>query len=450
VAFNPELFAKLTVPYLDGTKGPPISPVKYLMNGPVRPETFSRQSSFIDPQSYLVANTSEQFPETPGGLPPTQTQSAVQSVGNSTSNLVDDLKAGTVDLESGSALTGVFREGMMDANNLPTYSSIRTAIDAGQLGKPVNIGARPDYRSYNIAALDSEGYGAKSPDESFEPEGYVAGKFYAARDYLGGGAEMNEVDGKGAYEAMTGREYKDSYLGDLMGFDGNFGIDNPRNISSSGPTVGGPSFTERFSNQLNSTTPSGNMDLGGNDGPPPASFSEARSRADTAFGGMGRDASGNTDGLGLFETLTGKEFRDTKLGQFMGYKSNDDDSSDSDNSRVICTELYKQGKLDMDLYRMDIVYTAKRLSPITVRGYHHWAVPMVVRMRSSTALSNLFEYLTVARAKEIARIVKPEEHKRTLSGFLIKNVGEAICFAIGLFVEQKDWSVLYNGETNNG
>jgi hypothetical protein len=119
-------------------------------------------------------------------------------------------------------------------------------------------------------------------------------------------------------------------------------------------------------------------------------------------------------------------------------------------SRVICTELYKQGKLDMDLYRMDIVYTAKRLSPITVRGYHHWAVPMVVRMRSSTSLSNLFEYLTVARAKEIARIVKPESHKRTLSGFLIKNIGEAICFSIGLFVGQKDWSVLYNGEANNG
>ena len=104
----------------------------------------------------------------------------------------------------------------------------------------------------------------------------------------------------------------------------------------------------------------------------------------------------------------------------------------------------------MDLYRMDIVYTAKRLSPITVRGYHHWAVPMVVRMRSSTSLSNLFEYLTVARAKEIARIVKPESHKRTLSGFLIKNIGEAICFSIGLFVGQKDWSVLYNGEANNG
>lgn len=431
---------------------------------------FSRQNNFLDAGQYLSANnftTSDgrTFSDGDAAYQHQQTldsasgQSAVNKVEGSVSSLVDDLAAGTVELESFVPTSTFdtpkerdddFVEGTLGKNNLPTFSNIRTAIDAVGVGQPMNLGRRQDSRMYNIAALDSEGYGAKPSDESDEPEGYVAEKFYNARDYLGGGAEMNEVDGKGAYEAMTGREYKDSYLGDLMGFDGNFGIDNPRNISSSGPTVGGPSFTERFSNQLNSTTPSGNMDLGGNDGPPPASFSEARSRADTAFGGMGRDASGNTDGLGLFETLTGKEFRDTKLGQFMGYKSNDDDSSDSDNSRVICTELYKQGKLDMDLYRMDIVYTAKRLSPITVRGYHHWAVPMVVRMRSSTALSNLFEYLTVARAKEIARIVKPEEHKRTLSGFLIKNVGEAICFAIGLFVEQKDWSVLYNGETNNG
>jgi len=118
---------------------------------------------------------------------------------------------------------------------------------------------------------------------------------------------------------------------------------------------------------------------------------------------------------------------------------------DGGSSRVICTELYKQGKLDRELYRMDIVYTAKHLSPITVRGYHHWAIPMVVRMRSSTLLTNLFEYLTIARAKEIAHIVKPKEYKdRSVLGYLIKNIGEAICYSIGLFTDQKDWTVLYN------
>ena len=118
---------------------------------------------------------------------------------------------------------------------------------------------------------------------------------------------------------------------------------------------------------------------------------------------------------------------------------------DGGSSRVICTELYKQGKLDRELYRMDVVYTAKHLSPITVRGYHYWAVPMVVKMRSSTLLTNVFEYLTIARAKEIAHIVKPQEYKkRSVLGYLIKNVGEAICYSIGLFTDQKDWTVLYN------
>jgi len=118
---------------------------------------------------------------------------------------------------------------------------------------------------------------------------------------------------------------------------------------------------------------------------------------------------------------------------------------DGGSSRVICTELYKQGKLDRELYRMDVVYTAKYLSPITVRGYHYWAIPMVVKMKSSTLLTNVFEYLTIARAKEIAHIVKPKEYKdRSVLGYLIKNVGEAICYSIGLFTDQKDWTVLYN------
>ena len=118
---------------------------------------------------------------------------------------------------------------------------------------------------------------------------------------------------------------------------------------------------------------------------------------------------------------------------------------DGGSSRVICTELYKQGKLDRELYRMDVVYTAKHLSPITVRGYHYWAVPMVVKMRSSTLLTNVFEYLTIARAKEIAHIVKPQEYKkRSILGYFIKNVSEAICYSIGLFTDQKDWTVLYN------
>ncbi len=129
----------------------------------------------------------------------------------------------------------------------------------------------------------------------------------------------------------------------------------------------------------------------------------------------------------------------------------DGNSGSGDSDRVICTELYKQGKLNRELYRMDVMYTARHLSDTTVRGYHYWAIPMVTRMRTSTFLTNFFKYLTVARAKEIAYIVKPEKHKkRSLLGYLIKNIGEAICFSIGIFVMQKDWTVLYKGSKQHG
>lgn len=117
-------------------------------------------------------------------------------------------------------------------------------------------------------------------------------------------------------------------------------------------------------------------------------------------------------------------------------------------SRVICTELYKQGKLSRDLYRMDVVYTARELPTTLVRGYHYWAIPMVPVIRKNKLVCDIFEYLTLKRAEEIAHIVDPITYpKSTFTGRLIKTVGEAICYGIGKFVKQKDYSVLYNGKS---
>jgi len=119
--------------------------------------------------------------------------------------------------------------------------------------------------------------------------------------------------------------------------------------------------------------------------------------------------------------------------------------ANSTDSRVICTELHKQGMLSTDLYRMDVLYTARDLSKTLVRGYHYWAIPMVPVIRRNKFVCGVFKYLTVKRAEEIAHIVNPEKYtKTTISGKLVKNVGEAICYAIGLFVKQKDYTVLYN------
>lgn len=409
---------------------------------------FSRQNNFLDAGQYLVANNQPIEPPIlvdPGKV----TQSAVNNaaiprVEASVSNLVDDLAAETVELESFVPTNTFdtpkerdddFVEGTLGKNNLPTFSNIRTAIDAVGVGQPINLGRRQDSRRYNVAAIDAGGYGAPPAEESFEPEikltpqSFAKGFFSDATNLAKSIGALSPIKGllfRGGDEsddaAPAPADMSKTYFNEQpSGFKPNrYETGVLEGLLGKDSAGRGPTVTKSA------------KDLNWNDVQALRSYDSAANR--------NKLADWNDHVKNKTATSAGKPKKDGSAGN----------SGSGSSDRVICTELYKQGKLDMDLYRMDIVYTAKRLSPITVRGYHHWAVPMVVRMRSSTSLSNLFEYLTVARAKEIARIVKPESHKRTLSGFLIKNIGEAICFSIGLFVGQKDWSVLYNGEENNG
>ena len=413
---------------------------------------FSRQNNFLDAGQYLVAGNvpaakppvvqDQSAMEPPSMVDPGPTvESSVENVQASTSNLVSDLVNGTAELESNA--TDNFVEGALDKNNLPTFSNIRTAIDAVGVGQPINLGRRQDTRRYNVAAIDSEGYGAPPAEESFEPD---PGKYLSLKDRRDGGGPGYAGDVYGIGGGRRADKDGDGYItfaeNEKNPLDQNFLTNMSNAAYQLGQSVGsatsnlfGRSFDED-DYQGPAAPINDQVEIGG---------LRYNTKSDDSAYSAPADPTGNDGGfISFMDRFDGGGPGESRAEEI------ERGGGDGGFSRVICTELYKQGKLDMDLYRMDIVYTAKRLSPITVRGYHHWAVPMVVRMRSSTSLSNLFEYLTVARAKEIARIVKPESHKRTLSGFLIKNIGEAICFSIGLFVGQKDWSVLYNGEANNG
>ena len=131
-----------------------------------------------------------------------------------------------------------------------------------------------------------------------------------------------------------------------------------------------------------------------------------------------------------------------------GGEVNNAGGDNTPDSRVICTELHSQGKLSEELYKMDMYYTKRNLSETTVRGYHYWAIPMVPLIRKNNLVCNISKYLAVKRAEEIAHIIDPVAYpKSTITGKLIKTVGEAICYGIGKFVKQKDYSVLYNGKS---
>lgn len=114
--------------------------------------------------------------------------------------------------------------------------------------------------------------------------------------------------------------------------------------------------------------------------------------------------------------------------------------------RVICTYFAMRGELSRELLKADLAYT-EHLSPITVRGYHAWAVPYVRLMRHSKLARDVMRPIATARAEEIAfRMgVRTEGN---LIGRAIDTVGQLFCFTLGLVVKATDWTILYKEQTS--
>lgn len=117
-------------------------------------------------------------------------------------------------------------------------------------------------------------------------------------------------------------------------------------------------------------------------------------------------------------------------------------SSSGGEGRVICTHFYKKGMLSREVWRADLEFTAKHLSETTVRGYQYWAIPYVKLMRRSVLAENIMFPLAEHRANELAYQLGRRECG-SLRGKLIRTLLEPVCFIIGSFVEQKDWSQLW-------
>jgi len=107
-----------------------------------------------------------------------------------------------------------------------------------------------------------------------------------------------------------------------------------------------------------------------------------------------------------------------------------DGSASAGNTRVICTELVRQGLMAPSLQRLDIAYTLRHLSPATVRGYHAWAVPYVRLMKRSPLATYMVEPLARWRAEEIAFRMKARSRPH-YGGRAVRAVGEPLCWLLG-------------------
>lgn len=124
-------------------------------------------------------------------------------------------------------------------------------------------------------------------------------------------------------------------------------------------------------------------------------------------------------------------------------------SGDKSGSKVICTELARQGLITKDDYSLCIAYSSDYLNEKHFRGYHFWAVNVVRRMRKSKKWTALFRSLAQARVEHIAWRYGDSSRGSRL-GWVLCAVGEPICFGIGALVGQQDWRKLYNGTNIHG
>lgn len=109
--------------------------------------------------------------------------------------------------------------------------------------------------------------------------------------------------------------------------------------------------------------------------------------------------------------------------------------------RVICNELMRQGIMDRKQVILDYKFTRDYLTPTHVAGYYVWAVWMVKQMRKGR-LVKLWSHIAGHRANEIAYIYG-ERDKPDYLGKLYRKILEPICWTVGTFCKETDWSILY-------
>ena len=109
---------------------------------------------------------------------------------------------------------------------------------------------------------------------------------------------------------------------------------------------------------------------------------------------------------------------------------------------MICTHFYRKGEMSRDMWRSDLEFTFKNLSPTTVRGYQYWAIPYVKLMRKSKLAENIMRPLAMHRAQELSYQMG-RSSKGSLFGKVVRLIGEPICFTVGLFVGEQNWQSLW-------
>lgn len=112
-------------------------------------------------------------------------------------------------------------------------------------------------------------------------------------------------------------------------------------------------------------------------------------------------------------------------------------------SKVICTELLRQGLFSSDDHRLCFDDAKSRLTDAHFRGYYAWALFVVRRMRRSPRWTRFFHILAQARVNQIAAR-RGEPERANFLGKIVIALGEPACAVLGRFTGARDYRSLYS------
>lgn len=115
-------------------------------------------------------------------------------------------------------------------------------------------------------------------------------------------------------------------------------------------------------------------------------------------------------------------------------------------TRVICTELYRQNLMTKEDVLIDLEFTKKHLTQQHIDGYHAWAINVVFNMRKGKYVK-FWKHIAQRRCNEIKYLMGKAD-KPDYLGKVYRKIFEPICYIVGYFKKDTDWSILYKGEKN--
>jgi hypothetical protein len=119
--------------------------------------------------------------------------------------------------------------------------------------------------------------------------------------------------------------------------------------------------------------------------------------------------------------------------------------NESDNKKVICTELVRQGLMSERDRKACWLYAKRHLSDHFMKGYHFWAVPYVRLMRRYDWAVQMINPFVRSRTAHIRHRLGFTEESNWV-GRLICAVHDPMCDFLGRFVSGPDVQCLYEND----